>query len=195
MAILRAYELVPEAYGHHKKAHSQRYVEFAREKGTLFDKWSNGCKANDFNSLRELILLEEFKNCLPERIVLYINGQKVSSHLEAAMLADEYVLTHKTVFSDKPRVPPHPPVSTKTVGKRDERECFYCHRHGHLISNCPTLKRKELNAGLPSKGLRLINSFSGSSCVGSPDPCFEPFIFTGFVSLSKNLLISVQGTC
>lgn len=68
-AILRAYELVPEAYRqkfkNHKKAQKQTYVEFAREKGSLFDKWSTTCRANCFDSLQELILLEEFKKvCL-----------------------------------------------------------------------------------------------------------------------------------
>ena len=92
-AILRAYELVPEAYRqkfrNHKRAPTQNYVEFAREKGVLFDKWSTTCKANDFNSLRELILLEEFKKCLPDRIVVYLSEQKVSSLSSAAVLADE----------------------------------------------------------------------------------------------------------
>lgn len=32
----------------------------------------------DFSSLRELMLLEDFKKCLPERIVLYLNEQKVT---------------------------------------------------------------------------------------------------------------------
>lgn len=69
-AILRAYELVPEAYRqkfrNHKKAPTQSYVEFAREKGVLFDKWSSACKASDFDTLRELVLMEDFKKCLPE---------------------------------------------------------------------------------------------------------------------------------
>ena len=55
-AILRAYELVPEAYRQkfrgHKKTSAQTYVEFAREKGTLFDKWCATCKVRDFNALR-----------------------------------------------------------------------------------------------------------------------------------------------
>ncbi|VDI00376.1 Hypothetical predicted protein [Mytilus galloprovincialis] len=41
--ILKAYELVPEAYRQkfrsYKKFDSQTYVEFAREKEDLFDKW------------------------------------------------------------------------------------------------------------------------------------------------------------
>ncbi len=62
-AILRAYELVPEAYRQrfrkHKKSPTQTFVEFAREKGVLFDKWCTASKASDFDSLRELMLLED----------------------------------------------------------------------------------------------------------------------------------------
>ena len=196
MAILRAYELVPEAYRqkfrNHKKVPSQTYVEFAREKGTLFDKWSNACKAADFNALRELILLEEFKNCLPERIVVYLNEQKVSSLSAASVLADEYVLTHKSIFqsgSEKPRASAPQNVTSRVFNKKDERDCFYCHKAGHLIANCPTLKRKEQNGnGPPPKGVGLIKTekCTKTNLVSSvcPDPCFEPFIFDGFVSLT-----------
>lgn len=75
---------MPEAYRqkfrNYRKTSSQIYVEFAREKGTLFDKWSSACKVTDFNSLRELMV---FERCLPDRIVVYLNEQKVNtlSHL------------------------------------------------------------------------------------------------------------------
>lgn len=81
--ILCAYELVPEAYRqkfqNHKKYSSHTFVEFAREKSILFDKWCSASKAEDFNSLRELILLEEFKGYLSEQVAVYLNEQKVSS--------------------------------------------------------------------------------------------------------------------
>ncbi len=84
-AILRAYELVPEAYRQkfrgHKKNSTQTFVEFARDKGILFDKWCTASKVRDFNELRELVLLEEFKGCLPDRVVVYLNEQKVTSRL------------------------------------------------------------------------------------------------------------------
>lgn len=92
----------------------------------LFDKWSTACKAFSFETLRELILLEDFKKCLPERIVVYINEQKVSKLSSAAVLADEFVLTHKIVFSsgseEKPRqtlahqAPPPQLVQKMTTG-------------------------------------------------------------------------------
>ena len=43
-------------------------------------------------------LLEEFTNCISDKIALYLNKQKVTSSSETAVLADEFVLTHKTVF-------------------------------------------------------------------------------------------------
>ncbi|KAF7640719.1 hypothetical protein LDENG_00020130, partial [Lucifuga dentata] len=99
VAILRAYELVPEAFQQRfrglKKSFSQTYSDFTREKGILFDRWCLVCKANDLKSLRELMLVEEFKNCLPERIVIYLNEQKVATLQQAAVLADEFALTHK----------------------------------------------------------------------------------------------------
>lgn len=91
-AILRAYELVPEAYRqrfrNHKKGYSQTFMEFAREKGILFDKWCSASKVQDFVTLRELVLLEDFKTCLSERLVVYLNEQKVTTLAQAAVLAD-----------------------------------------------------------------------------------------------------------
>ena len=102
LAILRVYELVPEAYRqkcrHYRKGPNQTHVEFAREKGMLFAKWIASCKAADYSALRELIMMEELKKCLPDRIVVYLNEQKVNSLSAAAVLADEYVLTHTSVF-------------------------------------------------------------------------------------------------
>lgn len=50
-AILRAYELVLEAHCQHfrglKKVPGQSYIDFAREKGILFDRWCAACKTND----------------------------------------------------------------------------------------------------------------------------------------------------
>ncbi len=89
-AILRAYELVPEAYRQrfrsHKKSFSQTFVEFAREKGVLFDKWCTSSKITDFKTLRELILLEEFKNCIPERVVVYFKRTKSNNLISSLCL-------------------------------------------------------------------------------------------------------------
>lgn len=113
----------------------------------------------DFAQLRELVLLEECKACLPEKIVVYLNEQMVELLSKAAVLADEFVLTHRGVFPSVCRE--HIPVvsvgkGTKVTPKNpqspniaspDSRECFYCHETGHLIASCPALQRKEHNQG------------------------------------------------
>ncbi len=72
-AVLRAYELVPEAYPqkcrNHKKVVTQTFVEFSMEKQTLFDKWCTTCKVATFQQLCELMLLEDFKGCLSDNLV------------------------------------------------------------------------------------------------------------------------------
>lgn len=46
--------------------------------------------------------MEHLKNCLPEIVSTYLSEHKVCDVVNAAVLVDEYVLTHKTVFVDRP---------------------------------------------------------------------------------------------
>jgi len=99
--ILKAYELVPEAYRQKfrnlTKQDSQTYIEFAGQKEALFDRW---CAAKtvekDFNKLKQLMLVEEFKKCLHSDVKMYLDEQKVDSLHQAVILADEYCSTHKS---------------------------------------------------------------------------------------------------
>ena len=50
--------------------------KFVRGKCALFDQWCSASKVLSIPQLRELVLLEEFKTCLLERGVLYLNEQK-----------------------------------------------------------------------------------------------------------------------
>ncbi|KAJ8044992.1 hypothetical protein HOLleu_07906 [Holothuria leucospilota] len=63
-AILQAYELVPEAYRQkfrkYRKADTQTYVEFAYQKERHFDRWCASKKVSTFDTLRQLMLVEEF---------------------------------------------------------------------------------------------------------------------------------------
>ena len=110
-----------------------------------------------------MLLVEEFKRCLPDRIVVYLNEQKVSSLSCAAVLADEYVLTHKISFGPQSgslsaERNSNVPVQFTTPSRKEERECFYCHKPGHVIANCLTLKHKEqikTKQPTPPKGIGL----------------------------------------
>lgn len=61
-----------QKFRNHRKSGSQTYSEFAREKAVLFDKWCAANKVNEtFESLRQLMLVEDFKNNLPEKMVMF----------------------------------------------------------------------------------------------------------------------------
>ena len=64
--ILKAYELVPEAYRqkfrNYKKFDSQTYVEFSRQQEDHFDQWLRSKSIDNFDNLRDLMLIEQFKN-------------------------------------------------------------------------------------------------------------------------------------
>jgi len=102
-SILNAYKLVPEAYRQKfresKKGDNQTYVEFACDKEWLLDRWCASMGVDsDFKHLRELMLLEEFKTCLPTEMKMYLEEQKATTLQQAAVRSDDYSLTHRSSF-------------------------------------------------------------------------------------------------
>ena len=112
--ILKAYELVAEAYRQKfrncRKEHDQTHVEFARTKEQLFDRW---CSSKDVKSdhakLRQLMLVEEFKRCIHSDVKSFLDEREVETLDVAARLADDYALTHKVSFVNKPYKKPFKP--------------------------------------------------------------------------------------
>ncbi|XP_065902416.1 uncharacterized protein [Dysidea avara] len=121
-AILKAYELVPEAYRQNfrncRKQDKQTYREFARDKEALFDRWCASKEVvKDFEKLHQLILVEEFKSCLPNSIKTYIDEQKADSlqqasdrpdrcpgletHLSLAYSLDEHTCTSRSLIRQR----------------------------------------------------------------------------------------------
>ncbi|KAJ8047942.1 hypothetical protein HOLleu_00064 [Holothuria leucospilota] len=98
-AILQAYELVPEAYRQkfrkYRKADTRTYVEFAYQKERHFDRWCASKKVSTFDTLRQLMLVEEFKRCVNDDIKTHLEENKADKLSELANLADQYALTHK----------------------------------------------------------------------------------------------------
>ena len=102
-AVFKAYELVPEAYRqnfkNYKKLDKQTYTEFAHEKKALSDRWCASKEvAKDFEKFKQLILIKELKACVPTNIKTYVDEQKATTLYQAAVLADDYSLTHKSTF-------------------------------------------------------------------------------------------------
>ena len=103
--ILKAYELVPEAYRQKfrnlKKDYRETHVEFARQKEQCFDEWCRAKGVDNFSKLRELVLVEEFRSCVSREIKLYTEELKIDTLSAAAVAADEYVLSHQNTFRFK----------------------------------------------------------------------------------------------
>ena len=104
-AVLRAFELVPDAYRKcfrtWRKGEKQTYLELAGDLARHFDRWCAALEVSDYDGLCELIVLEQFKNTLPEHIANHISDQKVKTAATAAALADEYVLRHRCGFGER----------------------------------------------------------------------------------------------
>ena len=165
-AILKAYELVPEAYRqkfrNYLKYDSKTHVEFAREKENFFNRWCHSKEiGQDFKKLKQLVLLEEFKDKVRPDIRSHLDEQKVEELEKAAIMADDYALTHK--MSSKSGNPQQKRYhgsgnrenisrnaddrkkqgkSTENVGLVSKVEplkpisCGHCGKPGHIITNC-----------------------------------------------------------
>ena len=65
-------------------------VEFAREKENLLNRCHSKEVGQDFKKLKQMILLEELKD-----IRSHLDEQKIEELEKAAIMADDYALTHK----------------------------------------------------------------------------------------------------
>lgn len=103
-AVLKIYELVPEAYRLRfrswRKGEKQTYTEVARELYSHFNRWCSAVGVTTFEELSNLIVLEQFRNILPERVATHIFEQKMKTAAEAAVVADDFALTHKYSLKD-----------------------------------------------------------------------------------------------
>ena len=99
-AVLKAYELVPEDYRQKfrsaKKESNQTHVEFARVQEQMLDRWLSSKNVNeDFKQLRQLVLIEQFKECIHANIKTHLDERDIKNLEVAATTADDYALTHR----------------------------------------------------------------------------------------------------
>ncbi|XP_068235754.1 uncharacterized protein [Palaemon carinicauda] len=97
--VLNAYQLIPEAYRQKfrswRKMFNQTFVEWAGQKAVKLDEWLAAEEASTFAELRELVLLEDFKNNIPKDVRIHIEEFNIDNVNEAARAADRFVLSHK----------------------------------------------------------------------------------------------------
>lgn len=85
--------LIASVFGQGGKGDKQTHLEFACDLTAHFMRWCSALKVESFEQLCDLIVLEQFKNSIPESIATYIGDQKVKTAAAAAALAEDYVLT------------------------------------------------------------------------------------------------------
>ena len=134
------------------------YVEFLRDKEGLQDKW---CSAEDvrgdIEKLRQLVLIEELTNCMPEELRVHLRDKKITTGYEFAAVTYEYVITHKRsrdrfamktqndcwlkgVRDGEKRVNGRIKEETRNTLRREDK-AIICHRYGkvgHITAKCHT---------------------------------------------------------
>ena len=149
------------------------------------------------------------------------------------VFADDYTLTHKVSFismanprrlfyppsghkpspslqsgnSNQNAPKPKPPGENKGHHPVSQSTCNYCKQSGHIVSDCPVLKRKrEKQEGLKPTGLTSLK-LTPQSCVKDQIPVqakvpetdsimeiYEPFLSDGFVPLNSDCAQSIPIT-
>lgn len=70
------YKLVPEAYHQRfknwQRKERQTHVEVGRELTAHFDPWCAASNVSTFEELRDLVLLEQFRNIVTDNVATYI---------------------------------------------------------------------------------------------------------------------------
>ena len=164
-AVLKSFELVPEAYRQkfrtQRKTENQSYVEFLREKENALDKWCDSKRIDgDAEKLRQLILAEEFLNCVPEEVRVHLSERKTDVTYEMAALADEYILTHrktkeKTFTGNRVKFKAElrPEEENRRTFQSSSRTviCYKCGKAGHIAIRCQLGKGPERNQTQPRK--------------------------------------------
>ena len=207
--ILKSYELIPEAYRQKfrelRKIPQQTYVEFAHLKSQAFDEWCRSRDVCDFEKLRELMLVEEFKQCVSRDLKVFLEESNVYVLEEAAKKADEYALSHKTHF--RPKVSsfgdkfgeysekgkfgknfPGKGISAPSkvgTGNRDI-ECYFCHRRGHVKNDCFLWKKKKTVSLVSNHEISKLSGLSVSKCHNQGLEGYRQYIHKGKVCSNAN---------
>jgi len=119
-----------------------------------------------YDKLRQLLLIEEFKNCLSSEVRTYIDKKKAETLNQAAVLANDYTLTHKTAFrQSSPQVQPTSNTDMSNSNPHQMNSCkgyqrynsfssgngrvgtfpqgpefHYCKKRGHVMAECWLLR-------------------------------------------------------
>lgn len=170
-------------------------------------RWCSALDVTTFEEFYDLIVLEQFIDCVPLEVGTHIIERGKATVSEAATIADEYVLAHKgksrrnystDLLTAKPVThskftrfessrPRHFPKSQSS-----DQLCNYCYERGHWKTECAVFKSKGGHfsaknvqpAAFTALARRKRSSVSDAKAKNYSG--FEAFVSDGFVSLGGN---------
>ncbi|XP_069156680.1 uncharacterized protein [Procambarus clarkii] len=199
--VLMAYQLVPEAYRQKfwnlKKTLEHTFTKFANIKERLFQEWCASRKVKTKEQLEQLILLEDFKDCLSGDLKTYLEEQQIETLNAAATMAEEYILTHrpstryvtksytKYYAKHKPedKTVPHSaatstPGSPRRISPRTTVVCWTCGKRGHMAAKCCGSAGND-----PRREVMLVSSIAPPVAgLEKRKELFAPYTSQGYVS-------------
>ncbi|XP_042204156.1 uncharacterized protein LOC121853846 [Homarus americanus] len=126
-AVLKTVEMDPGVYRRRfrdiRKMCGQTHLEVARECRMRFDRWCKSEEVKTVDDIRQLVLLEHFKNLVHPEIKYEISKNRVKNLMDAARLADQLAVVHKMYKEE---------VSHKQGGVRLNRSQNYDKNHKYL---------------------------------------------------------------
>ena len=174
-------------YGVNIEAYRQRFRAATRGKDeTNFDlvmrledlagKWLVKCETME--EIKELIVVEQFLETLPQHLRIWLKEKKPKSAVEAGTLADEYVKARKGTYSGKS----HGfgslggTTSGRNAGEGVTRKFFKCGEARHLRDRCPKMQEKvtpvKLKTEQTAKSMRCYScgqpGYFASRCPAKP---------------------------
>ena len=160
-----------------RKKENQSYVEFRREKENALEKWCDSKRIGDVEKLRQLILAEEFLNCVPE-VRVHLSVRKTDVSYEMAALADEYTPTHRKTkgriytgshgsrmkFKAESSPEEKPKEENRRTFQSSSRTvvCYKCGKAGHIAIRCQLGKGPEGNRTQSGKPQGAVTTARGN---------------------------------
>ena len=149
---------------------------FCEKKENALDKWCDSKRIErDAEKLRQLILAEEFLNCVPEEVRVHLSERKTDVNYEMAALADEYILTHRKTKEKTytgSRVKYKAELSPEGRPKEENRRtfqssnrtvvCYKCGKAGHIAIRCQLGKGPERNKTQSGKPQGAVTTTRGN---------------------------------
>lgn len=166
-AVLTAYGGVPDENSRKFRSYwrevGESHLNLYRRQQILMARWLNACKADSVEVLRELFLMEQFRNCLSRDLEVYVAERGVKTVKEVAELSDTWeVIQYGGVWCgphDRGHNIREPHTSSRPEARRSggawqaqsssgghgssqDIICHNCQRPGHIQANCPALRSR-----------------------------------------------------